>query len=52
MKLDKRHTAATLALIALARKIGFRRGRRLAALAADVYLAHQAFRRRRPRLGS
>ncbi len=35
-----------LALVALARKIGLRRGRRWATLAADAYLAHQAFRRR------
>jgi hypothetical protein len=35
-----------LALVALARKIGLRRGRRIAALAVDAYLAHEAFKRR------
>jgi hypothetical protein len=35
-----------LALVALARKIGLRRGIRVAALAADAYLANEAFKRR------
>jgi len=35
-----------LALVALARKIGLRRGLRVAALAADAYVANEAFRRR------
>jgi hypothetical protein len=35
-----------LALVALARKIGLRRGLRVAALAADAYLASEAFERR------
>ena len=35
-----------LALVALARKIGLRRGVRVAALAADAYLANEAFKRR------
>jgi hypothetical protein len=36
----------TLALIALARKIGVRRGGRLISLVADAYLAQRALRRR------
>ena len=35
-----------LALMALARRIGLRRGFRVAALAADAYLANEAFKRR------
>jgi hypothetical protein len=53
MKLNARKTTTavgrTLALVALARKIGLRRGRRLAALAADAYLARQAFKHRAAR---
>ena len=34
------------ALVALAHRIGLRRGIRVAALAADAYLAHKAFKHR------
>jgi hypothetical protein len=48
MKL-KQHVPTAFALIAFARKIGFRRARRLAALAADVYIAQQVLKRRKAR---